>query len=913
MSQWHCDDCPGPDINVPEDGIPVCRACEASPNLEEIVRKAQDISALRIHVPEDRPVGSMNLSWPASVPWTRNGVSLLHSANTDARVDEHGAAAVNLDSVTQRIPSDDYAPEAQERTSAVYTNRLSTTQLRLLRLDPVEAQNREMPLHVTLEAYELDDCPEYEAISYTWAGEGGDSTPRQPIYVGPYWDVLIQTENCSSMLRDLRPCGNHPFRRLWVDAICINQNDILERDRQVSRMGDIYSNCMRVVVYLPVESPRNLRSLETGKANRPRIRLTQEVLLDLLRTRYFTRVWIIQELILPPMVVFHLKNEDWYLSPLGSDIDLSQTRAPWAADMANPRSFGKLRLVDVLARTWYSEAADTRDKIFGVLGLARIDTISRRRFEPNYSLSTRDVFIGAAAYIIIVERQMVLLVTAIGNDHAASGYPSWSPDLNHHPSPFALADTCSTISAKVPEYWTALTHNLKSLEFRWQLDMCHIYPRSRVPFERHEGVIGGICLCRSGGFACGGQDDHDSVAKNSIDSATGALILDCTRIFQEPVSLADTVSRHTSCCDNNVTFTKRVMRPEGLVLFEWKGDESGLLIMVSNSGEDQGNYLREKYTLLVAGQTSGTPVLLFLQPEANTSSSSSVLKHSYPIVGMSLFTRPHRELGYSEIRRELEKPVLCGNLSETLGRLRRLSTLPLNFLMEETRAGGRRAAGNNQSRLITEDLLMWFFPGQSVILQDVLPVLSRLLTIESRFQDVWFKGTLQRLRNAKGWSKFLVQYETFLKKKCPDLQPRLLEGTKAYPKDLISFLYPNDRWFEITEHVGSSDTVLNAHFSDLEPAECRRRWHRKWRLINHAPHSNQEAVVVTLHLPFWCFYLLRLEILRDVRMLRELNVELNEIECEGKPEHRDVYVHEPPKKAREELGFVWEHETVTIV
>lgn len=790
MSRWHCNDCPGPDINVPEDGIPVCRACEASPNLDEIVRKAQNSSALRINVPEDRPVGSMNLSWPASVPWTRNGVSLLHSAHTDARVDEPGAAAVNLNPVTQRIPPDDYAPGAQARTSTVYTNRLSTTQLRLLRLDPVEAQNRDMPLHITLETYELDDCPEYEAISYTWAGEDGDPTPRKPVYVGPYWDVLIQTENCSSMLQDLRPCGNHPFRRLWIDAICINQNDILERDGQVSRMGDIYSNCMRVVVYLPVESPRNFRSLGNGKANRPRIRLTQEVLLHLIHTtRYFNRVWIIQELILPPMVVFHLKDEDWYFSPLGSDIDWSQTRAPWAADMANPGSFGKLRLVDVLARTWYSKAADERDKIFGVLGLLQIqfDTTGRHRFEPNYSLSARDVFIGAAAYIMLVERQMALLVTAIGNDHAAPGYPSWSPDFNHQPSPFALTDIYSISLTKVPEYWTAFAHSLRRTRVS---DMYHIYPRSRVPVERHEYSITGICSCRCGGFDHVGQDDHDSVTKNSIDSATGTLTLDCMRIFREPVSLADTVSRVTPRGENNVTFTKRIMRPEGLILFEWKSDESGLLIMVFNSGGDQGNHLRGKYTLLVAGQSSGTPVLLFLQPEAKPSSSSSVLKHSYPIVGMSFWHRnsPMRRLG-----RELEKPILCGNLFETLGKLRRLSALSLNELVEKTRAGSRRAAGHDQSRLIMEDLLRWFFPGQGVILQDVLPVLSELFTIESLLDDVCLKGKQKILRESQDWNKFLEQYETFLKRKCPDLQPRILEGTEADAQDLISFVYPNDR------------------------------------------------------------------------------------------------------------------------
>lgn len=793
MSRWHCNDCPGPDINVPEDGIPVCRACEASPNLEEIVQKAQDSSVLRIKVPEDRPVGSMNLSWPASVPWTRNGVSLLHSTHTDARVDEHGAAAINLSPVTQRIAPDYHAPEAQGRTSAVYTDRLSTTQLRLLRLDPVATQNRDMPLHVTLETYELDDCPEYEAISYTWAGEDGDPTPRNPIYVGPYWDVLIQTENCSSMLRNLRPRWNHAFRRLWVDSICINQNDILERDRQVSRMGDIYSNCMRVVVYLPVESPRNFRSLGTGKANRPRIRLTQEVLLDLLRTRYFTRVWIIQELILPPMVVFHLKDEDWYFSPLGSDFDWSQTRAPWAADMANPRSFGKLRFVDVLARTWYSEAADTRDKIFGVLGLLPIDTISRHGLEPNYSLSTRDVFIGAAAYMMLVEREIVLLVTAIGNDHATSGYPSWAPDFKHQPSPFTLSDIFLTT---VPEYWTAFAD---SLGVSWDSDLYHICSSSQMPFEPYEHSIADICSCRRGNFNYVGQDVYDPVTKNSVDSATGALTLDCMRIFRKPVRLANARSRLTPRCENSIRFTKRIMRPEGLILFEWKSHESGLLIMVSSSGRDEENYLHEKYTLLVAGQSSGTPILLFLQPEANASYRLFVLRHSHPIVGMSFFTRCPGTTSMPRLRREFEKPpVVCGNLFETLGKLRKLSALSLNKFVEKTRADRRRAVGIDQTRLITEDLLRWFFPGQGVILQDVLPVLSELLTIQSLLVKVGLWNRHEVLRGSQDWRQFLEQYETFLKRKCPELQPRLLESTEADPEDQISFLYPNDRWSEIT-------------------------------------------------------------------------------------------------------------------
>lgn len=212
MSRWHCNDCQGPDIDLSEDGVPRCRACEASPNVGEIVRLLQELSASRT---EDTSISSMNLSWPASLPWTHNEGSTLQSTLGDTTVDKHEAATVNLASTIQKTTPDGNGLAHEAMASAVYIQRLSSTQLRLVRLDPMETPSKDMPLYVTLETHELDDCPEYEALSYTWAGEDGDSRPCKPIYVGPYWDVLIQTENCHSMLRDLRPCRHQAFRRLW--------------------------------------------------------------------------------------------------------------------------------------------------------------------------------------------------------------------------------------------------------------------------------------------------------------------------------------------------------------------------------------------------------------------------------------------------------------------------------------------------------------------------------------------------------------------------------------------------------------------------------------------------------------------------------------------------------------------------
>lgn len=218
-----------------------------------------------------------------------------------------------------------------------------------------------------------------------------------------------------------------------------------------------------------------------------------------------------------------------YFSPVGSDVDRGRTRAPWVAHMADPRAFGKLKLAEVLERTWHSEAADTRDRIFGVLGLLQSDAVGRHRLEPNYSLYAHDVFVGATAYMILVERQIFLLAIAIGNDDAPLGYPSWFPDLTRQPSPFTRTDI---FSPRAPKSWT----DFSSVPFP-RSSLYFMYSRSSVPWDFSFGSIDSISRCRYSGLA----DRGHPFSQTPIDSATGALNLDCMRIFQEPIHPVDTV------------------------------------------------------------------------------------------------------------------------------------------------------------------------------------------------------------------------------------------------------------------------------------------------------------------------------------------------------------------------------------
>lgn len=85
----------------------------------------------------------------------------------------------------------------------------------------------------------------YSALSYTW----GDGQPTKSISVnGRPLKVTSNLEEALRSLRDDREGGRS--RTLWVDAICINQTDNLERNHQVSQMQEIYSDADEVIAWL---------------------------------------------------------------------------------------------------------------------------------------------------------------------------------------------------------------------------------------------------------------------------------------------------------------------------------------------------------------------------------------------------------------------------------------------------------------------------------------------------------------------------------------------------------------------------------------------------------------------------------------------------------------------------------------
>ncbi|KAL6244333.1 hypothetical protein RBB50_008575 [Rhinocladiella similis] len=216
---------------------------------------------------------------------------------------------------------------------------------------------REAPISLRITQYALHRRPPYVAISYTW----GNAARTHEIRVnGRPFRVRA---NLYSLLWHLRQRGESRF--LWIDALCIDQANLEERNFHVQLMGSIYDSADRTIVWLglPSEDRRQARALEfvaelaaamssastshSGKSERSSHAAIQDNwerlyiagrgsgntvssmntststtaklearwrnLLDLCRGVYWTRTWIIQEFLRSPSleVLVGTAKLDW--------------------------------------------------------------------------------------------------------------------------------------------------------------------------------------------------------------------------------------------------------------------------------------------------------------------------------------------------------------------------------------------------------------------------------------------------------------------------------------------------------------------------------------------------------------------------------------------------------------------------
>ena len=261
---------------------------------------------------------------------------------------------------------------------------------------------------------------------------------------------------------------------LWVDAICINQDDDDERTDQVRLMREIYRQAKHVFVWMGAD----IEGMEEGISLMHRVKQCEhqgvgyleglielcgskfrkggwDALTELMKRAWWTRVWIIQEAVVGGDVVVlcgRQKFEWGLLQALGDSIQVLRmvtwsllrhdrgfycseflhvsTRLPFICALKGQQPVDAQSLRFLLCGVRASEATDPRDKVFAMLGLLQDNM---RLCEIDYRKSVGRVYVEAAAGILRATGTLNFLswthnvADRGGYLTRPEGLPSWTP------------------------------------------------------------------------------------------------------------------------------------------------------------------------------------------------------------------------------------------------------------------------------------------------------------------------------------------------------------------------------------------------------------------------------------------------------------------------------------------------------
>lgn len=167
-------------------------------------------------------------------------------------------------------------------------SKLAEGSIRLLRLLP--DQDKQSQIQCQLFEFALlnshSTCP-YEALSYVWGFD------NKPCSVTVNSGDLRIGSNLHAALSSLRHSTLE--RIIWIDALCINQDDMTEKGQQVQSMAKIYAKANCVIVWLGEaadESDRALLEICGAAVESPTNQEDPQKIFSLLSRPWFQRIWV---------------------------------------------------------------------------------------------------------------------------------------------------------------------------------------------------------------------------------------------------------------------------------------------------------------------------------------------------------------------------------------------------------------------------------------------------------------------------------------------------------------------------------------------------------------------------------------------------------------------------------------------
>ncbi|RMD43004.1 hypothetical protein DV735_g2087, partial [Chaetothyriales sp. CBS 134920] len=274
--------------------------------------------------------------------------------------------------------------------------RLSDQSIRLVQIQGSTSANDILSLRIT--QFSKTKRPPYTAVSYTW----GTSSQLESVRINGRLFKIHQ--NLWHLLRHLRQRGESRF--LWIDALCIDQSHLPERNFHVQLMSKIYEDAEFAIVWLglPSDDRREARAMDfvqemathqPGKsgASFRDIYLSVQTkarwvnLLRLCNLTYWTRCWIIQEFLQAKRievlcgtallewihfdkVYLNIRELETYPDYLALELKDFLNTVP-SRLTARRLLHRTSRLEDLLHEFYDAQCAEPRDKVYGLLGIAQ--------------------------------------------------------------------------------------------------------------------------------------------------------------------------------------------------------------------------------------------------------------------------------------------------------------------------------------------------------------------------------------------------------------------------------------------------------------------------------------------------------------------------------------------------------------
>ncbi|KAK3353879.1 heterokaryon incompatibility protein-domain-containing protein [Lasiosphaeria hispida] len=369
-----------------------------------------------------------------------------------------------------------HSPEQARSGLAPYAYKpiaANSRRIRLLEIRPWPASVLPIRLRCDLVEYDLDTAPPFDAISYRW----GSGERTHTVKIGQRG--LAIPESAFGIIR--QRTSTFRTRRLWIDAVCVDQSSDADKSQQVGMMRDIYDKATRTIVWLGDSVPdawlawaffgdlvREYWNSQTDSSNLPVAGLKRindnspkwKALCLLLENEYWSRVWIVQEIVVSRQVDIFFSGTwyDWALfAPvIGSlkDDTLSNgllEKMDRSEGMSTPPflAIHRIQLIEklrneyrrgeiwtlpyVLASFGTSRATNDKDYVFAFQGICT--TAAEQALVPDYAKPAFQVFREASLYALThpPAQHSLLMLSIAGVGHTRPGvsdWPSWVPDFH---------------------------------------------------------------------------------------------------------------------------------------------------------------------------------------------------------------------------------------------------------------------------------------------------------------------------------------------------------------------------------------------------------------------------------------------------------------------------------------------------